>query len=56
VGGIILITQARLPDNFVPNISQLTQGKIFWGKREFKLSWREAASHNHHDEIVDSDQ
>ena len=25
-------------------------------KREFKLSWREAGSHNHHDDIVDSDQ
>ena len=29
--------------------------KATW-KREFKLPWREAGSHNHLDDIVDSDQ
>ena len=25
-------------------------------KRKFKLPWREAGSHNHHEDIMDSDQ
>ena len=33
----------------------LSRCKATW-KREFKLSWHEADSHNHHDDVVDSDQ